>query len=77
MADATEDVFLQKSTKENIIIADVSNNFIHISSHVLLNIFYVKDPEQLKMILSSVKSTKDKNEREIEAQRLSQLDDKL
>ncbi len=77
IASINEDDFMRKALHESVYIADNKNNFIHISSHVLLNIFYVKNAAQLKMTFSSLKNNKDKNEREIEQQRLSQLKDNL
>jgi hypothetical protein len=77
IAGVNEEEFMKRAMNESVFIADNKNNFVHISSHVLLNIYYVKNAAQLKMAFSSLKNTKEKNEREIEQLRLSQLKDNL
>lgn len=77
IASVNEEEFLKKAHQESVFIADKQHNFVHISSHVLLNIFYVKNVGQLKNIFASLNTEKDHNEREIEHQRLSQLKNNL
>lgn len=69
--------FLKTANQSSVYIADKNQNFVHISSHVLLNIFYVKNVSRLKNIFASLNVKKDNNEREIEQQRLSQLKNNL